>query len=55
MKFYEWFLLFLIIAVGVTVGNLIALKVASDQISGSLNSSLSSNPLVSFLLPKKNQ
>lgn len=53
MKFYEWLWLLVVIAVGVTIGNLIALKVASAAISDQLNSSVASNPLLSFLAPKK--
>lgn len=52
MKPLNWIILFFVIAIGVTIGNLIALKIASDAISSQVNSSLSSNPLLSFLAPK---
>ena len=32
MKTLDWFFLFVIVTVGVTLGNLVALKIAADQI-----------------------
>jgi len=47
MKFtwIEWFVLLVVIVTGATVANLIALKIAADQV----NSSVSSSPLSGIL------
>ena len=45
MKITDALLLLVVIVIGGTIANLIALKIAADQV----NSSVSSSPLVSFL------
>jgi hypothetical protein len=45
MKTLDWFFLFVIVTVGVTLGNLVALKIAADQI----NSSVKQSPLAGLL------
>lgn len=44
MKPLDWLFLFVVVTVGVTIGNLVALKIVADQVSTSVNSS----PLLSL-------
>jgi hypothetical protein len=44
MKALHWLILFLVIVAGATLANLIALKIAADQVS----SSVSTSPLVNL-------
>jgi hypothetical protein len=45
MKAIDWLFLFVVVTVGVTIGNLIALKIVADQV----NASVSSSPLANLL------
>jgi len=45
VKLTDWILLFVVIVLGATIANLIALKIAGDQVQSQLNSS----PLAKFL------
>lgn len=45
MKTWHFFLLFVVIVLGATIANLLALKIAADQLSNSVSTS----PLVSLL------
>jgi len=39
MKPLHWIILFVVIVAGATLANLLALKIAADQVSGSVSSS----------------
>lgn len=48
MKALDWIFLFAVVTIGVTIGNLVALKIVADQVNTSLNSSPLANLLGSF-------
>lgn len=39
MKTFHWVILFVVVAAAATLANLLALKIAADQVSGSVGSS----------------
>ncbi len=45
MKAIDWIFLFVVVTVGVTIGNLIALKIVADKV----NDAASTSPLLSAL------
>jgi len=49
MKPIHFFFLFVVIVAGATIANLLALKIAADQVSAQLSSSVSSSPLLGLL------